>query len=45
MGPWGRKKWQVEFPTSIEGFKYSQDLASKLWVAMALIVYYSAGLK
>lgn len=45
MGGFGLKTLRLQLPKTVEGFKYSQDLAFKLWIAAASILFYVAGLK
>ena len=45
MGHFGRDKLGLEMPRTVEGFRYAQDLAAKLWVAMVVVLFFAAGLK
>jgi hypothetical protein len=45
MGNFGQHRLGLQRPATIEGFKYTQDLSAKLWVAAASILFYVAGMK
>jgi hypothetical protein len=41
----GRKKLGWEYPVSVERYKYTQDLLTKLWVVLAATLAYAANVK